>query len=306
MTVCVELVLPQGFDADGILAFHRRDPQAVAERIDGHTLVKGLVWRGRPACLTLALQAGRAVARLDVDAAADEANETQAADAAFWSRRVARMLGLDQGIEAFEARHAAHPLLGPVLARQRGLRVPVAASPFEALSWAVAGQQVSVAAAVSLRRRLIQAVGWRQAGGLLCYPEAGQVAALSVGELRAAGFSVAKAVALRDLAHRVVGGELPLDDWAESSPLPIEDLRARLLAVRGVGPWTVHYTLLRGYGWLDGSLHGDVAVRRGLQALLGREDKLSEKETEQWLAGFAPWRALVGAHLWAMQSQASY
>src|SRR3546814_18227053 len=89
-----------------------------------------------------------------------------------------------------------------------------------------------------------------------------------------------------------------ISDWSSdvcSSDLQapsIEGLRERLLAIRGIGPWTVNYTLLRGYGWLDGSLHGDVAVRHGIEALLSTPDKLNDKQAQAWLEEFSPWRAL--------------
>lgn len=57
---------------------------------------------------------------------------------------------------------------------------------------------------------------------------------------------------------------------------------------------------MRGFAWLDGSLHGDAAVRRYLQVLL-KQDTLTAKQTEQWLQQFSPWRALVAAHLWHSQ-----
>lgn len=47
------------------------------------------------------------------------------------------------------------------------------------------------------------------------------------------------------------------------------------MAVRGIGPRTVNYALMRGIGWLDGSPHGN-AVRCGLQTLLGAPDKIDE------------------------------
>ncbi|MEO9101551.1 MAG: 3-methyladenine DNA glycosylase 2, partial [Burkholderiaceae bacterium] len=84
----------------------------------------------------------------------------------------------------------------------------------------------------------------------------------------------------------------------------LEDIRARLAQLFGVGPWTIDYALLRGFGWLDGSLHGDVAVRRTLQQVLGAEQPVSEREARDWLAEFAPWRALVAAHLWALKGPA--
>jgi len=90
---------------------------------------------------------------------------------------------------------------------------------------------------------------------------------------------------------------LPLDDWLL---LPNAELiRERLLAVRGIGPWTVDYVLLRGFGWLDGSLHGDAAVRRGLGRLLGQAAAPDEQAARSWLTPFSPWRALLAAHLWA-------
>lgn len=131
----------------------------------------------------------------------------------------------------------------------------------------------------------------------MCYPDAAHVAALEEEQLRAAGFSQTKARTVRAVSEQVLAGDLPLDDWLLD--LPADAVRERLLAVRGIGPWTVNYTLLRGFGWLDGSLHGDVAVRRALQMLTGSTEKIGEAAARDWLASFSPWRALVGAHLWA-------
>ncbi len=69
-TLCCTLPLPRHFRRDDILAFHRRDAEKVAERVDAGVLQKGLVWGGRPACLTLRFGARRAEADLGIDAAA--------------------------------------------------------------------------------------------------------------------------------------------------------------------------------------------------------------------------------------------
>jgi DNA-3-methyladenine glycosylase II len=288
------LDLPEGFRVADILKFHRRDSHELAERVAPDALHKGMVWNGLPACLSVHFVDARALAELAVDGATGAGNQ------AALVRLVEHMLGLDQAIEAFELAYRKHPQLGPLLERQAGLRVPVAATPFEALTWAIAGQQISVSAALSLRRKLIQAAGVRHSGGLLCYPDAAHVAALDEEELRAAGFSQTKALTVLAVSELVLAGDLPLDDWLLD--LPVDAVRERLLAVRGIGPWTVNYTLLRGFGWLDGSLHGDVAVRRALQALTGSVEKIGEAAARDWLAGFSPWRALVGAHLWASLS----
>ena len=239
---------------------------------------------------------------------------------------VQRMLGLAYPPSALAQAHGQHAQLGPLLARQAGLHVPAAPTPFEALSWAIVGQQISVAVAVSLRRKLIEAAGVAlaastqkaepRAAHLLAYPDAPQVLELNVDQLRALSFSQAKAQTLLSVAQALVDGELPLDDWAEQSAqgqwnaAAVDAVTQRLLAIKGIGPWTVNYCLLRGYGWPDGSLHGDVAVRRAIGLLQQKEKPDAAKpgvmQARIWLDQFQPFRALVAAHLWASLSDHSY
>ena len=299
--------LPASFRAGDILAFHRRDAQEIAERVTASSLHKGLLWADAPACLNIHLAADMATAELDIDDidAIDDngiAGSAATSSEAIFQAMLRRMLGLTQDIEQFASRYHQHPQLGPLIAGHPGLRVPLTATPFEALTWAITGQQISVRAAVSVRRKLIVATGRRHSSGLFCYPEARQIAALSDDDLRQAGFSMSKTRSLRSLAQGVLSGKLPLAAWLTT--LPIDEIREQLLAVPGIGPWTVNYALLRGFGNLDGSLHGDVAVRRKLQALLASPEKISEAQARDWLAPFTPWRALVAAHLWAMPTPA--
>lgn len=295
------LPLPADFRPRDILAFHRRDAQEIAERVTDTALHKGLIWAGQPACLGIEFNDGVAYAKLDIDGAT---SENQPA----FERLVHRLLGVGQHIEAFENHYRDHPQIGPMIARNPGLRVPVTTTPFEALTWAITGQQISVMAAVSLRRKLIIAAGMRHSSGLYCYPEASQITSLTVADIRQAGYSLTKTNTLLTLSQQIVDGTLPLDEWATTPATTriMDDIRAKLLATKGIGPWTVSYALLRGYGWLDGSLHGDVAVRRGLQTLLQTEEKINEAQARDWLEPFTPWRALIAAHLWALQSTTAY
>ena len=155
------IALPASFRPADILAFHRRDPQEISERVTATVLQKGMLWQDMPACLSISFLPGRADAELAVDGA--RALE-RTAD---FEAMVRRMLGLNQAIQAFEQGYRDHAQVGPLIVRQSGLRVPVTATPFEALTWAVTGQQISLGAAVSLRRKLIVAIGLRHSGGLL-------------------------------------------------------------------------------------------------------------------------------------------
>ena len=313
MGASLEFSLPLAvdFSVDDFLAFHGRDSEQVSERIytkitehpeniTGNCIDKAILWDEFPACIKLCFTADTVQVSLNVDT--DIQRDT-------WPVRLEklcrRMLGLDQDLLSFEKHIAGHRELAGLVSKHRGLRVPLSANPFEALCWAVTGQQISVYAAVSIRRRFIQLLGAQHSGGLLCHPDPAAVASSNVEQLRRVGLSLAKANGLIALASAIQQETLnlpTLDDGVIVDETSADTIRGTLLTIRGIGPWTVNYALLRGFGYLDGSLHGDVAVRRNLQLLLGQEQKISASETEQWLAQFSPWRALVAAHLWAMQS----
>ena len=288
---CV-IPLPGNYRHADVLAFHGRDAQSTAELVQGQCIRKGIVLQGCAAVVEINLAPAQARCSLSIDG---PAGVVQVLDLDGLARR---LLGLHMDVAAFEASHGEHPELGMLIQAQSGLRVPMAATPFEALTWAVTGQQINVGVASQLRRRLILLGGRQHSSGLWCHPDAHGVAQLDEAQLREAKFSVAKTQTILAISRLASGGKLPLDDWM-AMPLDVPAMEAALLSIKGVGPWTVNYTLLRGFGHADGSLHGDVAVRNALQRVLGQADKVSAAQTEAWLRQFAPWRSLVAAHLWA-------
>jgi DNA-3-methyladenine glycosylase II len=296
--------LPSNFRISDFLAFHQRDAQMLAEITSENRLQKGIIWQNKPACITFTFAKKRVEVELQIDSGQKKLNEEKGK--LHLLQHAQHMLGLNQTIDDFEKIAEAHPQLNLLIARQAGLRVPQAATTFEALTWAIIGQQISVSAAVSVRRKLIQRAGIQHSSGIWCYPSATQIVAFTEDDLRPLGFSQSKARTVIELGKNIHTGGLPLDQWLhdywQGNKLAASDIYDALIQVRGIGPWTVSYTLLRGFGWLDGSLHGDVAVRRSLQRLLNTIEKPDEEATRLWLAEFSPWRALVAAHLWAMQT----
>lgn len=292
----LKIKLPRHYRIDDFLAIHKRDQQMLSEHVQNQTLNKGIVWQDKPALLRIEFKKSSANVELLIDGKAGKKSDDNE-----FEMLTARMFGLQQNIAEFEEKFKDHALLGTLILKNPGLRVAVTSTPFEALSWAITGQQISVSAAISIRRRFIQLANIKHSSGLYCYPDETILSKLSEDQLRQSGFSAAKANTLIGLSRYLIDNKISFNKLLTSRE-EIDELSNKLLQIRGIGPWSINYALLRGFGWLDGSLHGDVAVRRSLQKLLVSDEQINEKETQKWLLEFSPWRALVAAHLWAMHN----
>ena len=288
MRTDVVLDLPEGYRTQDVLAFHGRDAEGIAEQVSPEGLRKGVLLDGTPVLLEVRLRRGAAHCRVDADGALGPALLAQAREA------LLNILGLRIDPAAFAAFARKDPTLSPVVARRPGLRIVQSATVFEALTWAIIGQQINLPFAISLRRSFIQLAGRVHASGLWCYPEAPDVARLALEDLSSRKFSRSKAETLLRLARLVVDGRLSLD-----RDRPIDEVVQELLAIKGIGPWTVNYALLRGYGYPDCSLEGDVAIRTAFHRLLGGDARPDIPTAQRLLAPYAPHRTMAAAYLWA-------
>ena len=280
-----DIALPPGYRVTDVLAFHGRDLDGVAERVDATGLRKGVLLAGTPTLLDIRFETGVARCQVAFDGPATPVLQALAQAA------LLNVLGLRIDPAAFAAFVQDDAWLGPLVARQPGLRIVQSATIFEALTWAIIGQQINLTFAIALRRTLIQIAGRPHSSGLWCYPEANDVARLAITDLTSRKFSHAKADTVLRVAQMIVAGSLLLDRGV--------DARDALLAIKGIGPWTVNYVLLRGYGYPDCSLHGDVAVRAALHRLTGSATRPTILDAERLLTRYAPHRTMAAAYLWA-------
>lgn len=297
MKYSFSLGLPAAYRVQDVLSFHSRDAESVAEQVSPEAIRKGMLLDGVPVLLAVALPKGRArsiACEADIDL--PRARKVPPSLAAQIEAAARNILGLHIDPAPFVAFARGDELLGPLVARQPGLRIVQSATVFEALTWAIIGQQINLSFAIALRRTFILQAGRQHKDGLWCYPEAADVAKLTVEDLTTRKFSRAKAETLIRFAQLVAAGELDIEERDDN---PIPTICQNLLAVKGIGPWTVNYALLRGYGYADCSLHGDVAIRAALQRLLGEESKPDMARTEALLQRYSPHRTMAAAHLWA-------
>jgi AraC family transcriptional regulator of adaptative response / DNA-3-methyladenine glycosylase II len=205
--------------------------------------------------------------------------------------RCRRLLDLDADPVAVSAALAGDPLLAPLVAAHPGVRVPGCVDGTEIAVRAVLGQQISVAAARTHAARIVQRHGEPLAApdGALThvFPSA---AALAEADDDVLAMPERRRETLRGLCAALRDGHVDLEAGADR-----ERTRRELLALPGIGPWTVEYIAMRALGDPDAFPAGDLGVLHGLRALGAEADaREAERRSQAW----RPFRAYTVLHLW--------
>jgi DNA-3-methyladenine glycosylase II len=157
----------------------------------------------------------------------------------------------------------------------------------------IVGQQVSVAAAASVWRKLEAELGEEMAPEVLLAAE--------FDALRACGLSRQKQGYVRSLCELVAGGELDLENLPEDD----EEAIAQLIRIKGIGRWSAEIYLLFAEGRPDIWPAGDLAVQAGIGKILALPERPSEKETRALAESWSPHRGAAAILTWHCYNNAA-
>lgn len=206
---------------------------------------------------------------------------------------VRHLLGPTVDVAPFYRAARDDPRLQAAIASLRGLKPPRFPTLFEAVANVVPFQQVSLAAGDAVVGRLVERFGERLLLGDRVYeafPPPERIAAAELDALRDVGLSRAKAATLRDVARRILAGELSA---ARLEALPSAAAMELLLALPGIGPWSAGLILLRGLRRMEIFPAGDVGAAKNLGRLLGAEDPARDGEQQALLARLGDMRGYL-------------
>ena len=195
-------------------------------------------------------------------------------------------LSAKQLAEGIDAIAALEPAIAAAVARTGYPEPRIRETGYRTLLRTIVGQQVSVAAAASMWRKLEAFLGEDMPAGALLAAE--------FDELRACGLSRQKQGYARSLCELVVGGELDLDNLPADDEVAIE----QLVRIKGIGRWSAEIYLLFAEGRPDIWPAGDLAVQAGIGRILGLEERPSEKATRALAEGWRPHRGAVAILTW--------
>ncbi len=208
-------------------------------------------------------------------------------------------------VAAAQTLAAADPTLGRLIARVGPctLRLPAVQSPFEALVRSILFQQLHGKAAAAIHARMVDS--FAEIAGPGAHPSAQHLLDCPTAQLRTAGLSANKVLALRDLAAKTLDGTVP--SLARIRRMSDDEIVERLTAVRGIGRWTVEMLLIFRLGRPDVLPVDDYGVRKGF-ALTFQRLKPSTKVTPAHLPKpdvmlrrarrWQPFRSLASWYLW--------
>jgi 3-methyladenine DNA glycosylase/8-oxoguanine DNA glycosylase len=216
------------------------------------------------------------------------------------ARAAARaVFSLDHPIERFYRIVRDDPVLRGTERRFRGLRIPRDPTVYESLVHAVIGQQLSVASANAVQRRLFGAMAPPLAAGGIEVPRVPPPVRLArLGETvrRTVGLSRAKAASLARLG---AWASAAISTESRLAALPLPAAIAELDALPGVGRWTAENALLRGVGRTDVFVAGDLGIRVALERFARLPRDAPEERARAWADRRYPgWGSYATFYLW--------
>ena len=179
--------------------------------------------------------------------------------------------------------------------------------PFRSLASGIMAQQVSGAAAKSIKNKFIALFSEEEDSSQSKFPTPAQVAATEVSRLRLAGLSQRKAEYIHGLAEKFASGDLSTTMLLRATD---DEVMEKLIAVRGLGKWSVEMFACFGLKRMDVFSTGDLGVQRGMAAFMGIDVSnlkakgggkwkyMSEKDMLEGSEKFRPYRSLFMWYMW--------
>ena len=188
--------------------------------------------------------------------------------------------------EAVRETLATDPRMSTLIDRHGPVQIQPADSPFRRLAVSIINQQLSTASATAVRERVFDQLGTVEPSAFLAADESA---------LRTAGLSEAKVDYLQHVARAFQEDDLTPDGLAHLEDAAVID---RLTDIRGVGEWTARMYLIFALGRPDVLPLGDLAVRRGIQALYGNGRELDREAMREIGDRWRPYRSYGTQYVW--------
>ncbi|MCM0623967.1 DNA-3-methyladenine glycosylase [Lysinibacillus sp. OL1_EC] len=205
---------------------------------------------------------------------------------------------LDNDLTPFYEMANTDPLLQIPAQKFYGLRVIGIPDLFEALCWGVLGQQINLAFAYSLKRQFVESFGdsieWN-GKKYWVFPPYERIAQLEPTDLAAIKMTVKKSEYIIGIARLMACGELSKEQLMKMN---FKEAEKSLIKIRGIGPWTANYVLMRCLRFQTAFPIDDVGLINSIKTLRNMNQKPTKEEILALSIPWKNWESYATFYLW--------
>lgn len=216
----------------------------------------------------------------------------------FILKYVEEWFDLNRPLDSFYHLASKDQILSPLIHHYHGLRLIRMPELFEAISWAIIGQQINLSFAYRLKKRwVLEANNHLAYEGQLFYtlPTPQQTLNISDERFRELQFSRQKIKYLKIVAEHLQKGSLNKVKLLALSP---DEVIHELTKIKGIGPWTANYVMMKCLGISSAFPIQDVGLHNAMKVQLGKKEKPTIAEIKELAKNWHPWEAYATFYLW--------
>jgi DNA-3-methyladenine glycosylase II len=286
----IEILPPTEFNFEECLLFLNRSDQEVLHRIKDGYLYKLIKVKQELILCKIGWMQDSIVVDFPISPPPKTSREEVAAYIEEW-------FDLNQDLSGFYKMARQDRILQPLAEQYYGLRMLCMPDLFEALSWAIIGQQINLTFAYTLKKRFVEKFGEGltfEGETFWLFPTFEKIATIDVDDLRELQFTLRKAEYIIGIAKQMANGNLNKEALLQN----YQQVKKTLMAIRGIGAWTADYVMMKCLHFPCALPIADVGLHNALKHLLGQERKPTVEEINQMFANWEGWQAYATFYLW--------
>lgn len=291
---CIIIDLPADFNMKANLGYLERNKNECMFEVENETVTRVIV-----------VGETRHLVRLNVN----EQNQmfvrfvngfkTSKLDGAKVTAYIREWFDLNRDLTPFYEMANTDPLLKGPVQNFYGLRVIGVPDLFEALCWGILGQQINLAFAYTLKKQFVEKYGdsieW-SGRKYWIFPSYEQIAQLTPDDLAEIKMTRRKSEFIIGIAQLMASGELSKEKLLGLGSL--KEAEKSLIKIRGIGPWTANYVLMRCLRFTSAFPIDDVGLHNSIKQVTAAERKPSKEELMAFSGKWDPWQAYATFYLW--------
>ncbi|MBY6037676.1 DNA-3-methyladenine glycosylase [Fictibacillus nanhaiensis] len=287
----IEIVPPKEFSFRECLVFLGRSNQEVLHRIQNQQLFKLVKIMNE----LILLKIGWKNHRMTIEFPMGEPTWLIKEEVVHY---ICNWFDLERDLSGFYEMASKDTVLQSLITKYDGLRIIGIPDLFEALTWAIMGQQINLSFAYTLKKRFVEHFGEKidiEGDTFWLYPTFEAIALLEVDALRKLQFTTRKAEYVIGTARAIATGKLSKQLLIE---LDAELQQEVLVNIKGIGPWTAHYVMMKCLLTQSAFPMTDVGLHLALKAQLGLDVKPDLDEIKKMASNWSGWEAYATFYLW--------